>query len=122
MTNEDDLPELFILQNIHYVLDMRVEAHIREGEMNSRHEQSGLVDLALFGGRKRFAVPKSTSNLVQPSIERFLDYARPMFDAPGNASGGTGVVAGEFLILFQNASASNLSPPGPSTSNKTKAE
>ena len=61
--------------------------------MNARHEQPVLVDLALFGGHKRFAVPKSTSNLVQPAIERFFDYARPMFDAHGNGSGTTGVVA-----------------------------
>lgn len=55
------------------------------------------VDLARFGGRKRFDVPKSTSNLVQPSFERFLDYARPMFAAattPG-LTGGPGVVAAQ---------------------------
>lgn len=35
------------------------------------------TDLAAFGARPLFAVPKSTSNLVQPDFARFLAYLRP---------------------------------------------
>lgn len=33
--------------------------------------------LALFGGAKAFAVPRSTSNLFQPDLERFWSYLEP---------------------------------------------
>lgn len=33
--------------------------------------------LALFGGSKAFAAPRSTSNLVQPDVERFWSYLEP---------------------------------------------
>lgn len=36
-----------------------------------------VTDLAAFGARPMFSVPKSTSNLVQPDFARFLDYLRP---------------------------------------------
>lgn len=37
------------------------------------------ADLALFGGNSLFATPKSTSNLVRPDIENFLDYSKQFF-------------------------------------------
>ena len=46
------------------------------------HKRSA-ADLALFGGDKLFAMPKSTSNLVRPEFERFLDYSRGMFASSG---------------------------------------
>ena len=33
--------------------------------------------LAFFGGSKAFAVPRSTSNLIQPDVERFCSYLEP---------------------------------------------
>ncbi len=38
-------------------------------------------DLAHLGGTPLFDRPRSTSNLVQPDIERFLDYSRHFFSA-----------------------------------------
>jgi dTDP-4-amino-4,6-dideoxygalactose transaminase len=37
-------------------------------------------DLAVFGGPALFAEPKSTSNLLQPSLEGYLDYCRTFYD------------------------------------------
>jgi dTDP-4-amino-4,6-dideoxygalactose transaminase len=34
-------------------------------------------ELALFGGTKAFAIPRSTSNLIQPDLERFWSYLEP---------------------------------------------
>lgn len=45
-------------------------------------------DLALFGGRKLFERPRSTSNLVQPDIERFLDYSRLFYEAGQYSNNG----------------------------------
>ncbi|TAL96076.1 MAG: aminotransferase class I/II-fold pyridoxal phosphate-dependent enzyme [Paraburkholderia sp.] len=47
------------------------------------NRRQSAADLALFGATPLFAVPRSTSNLVQPEFERFLDYARPSFEQPG---------------------------------------
>lgn len=44
-------------------------------------------ELAVFGAPPLFEVPRSTSNLVRPDVERFLDYARPALTWPGAASG-----------------------------------
>lgn len=41
--------------------------------MNAKRE---LGDLAIFGGRSVFDSPRSTSNLVRPDVEKFLDYSR----------------------------------------------
>lgn len=38
-------------------------------------------DLAAFGGAPMYEVPISTSNLVQPDIERFLAWSRVFHDA-----------------------------------------
>jgi len=44
-------------------------------------------DLALFGAKVLFAMPKSTSNLVQPDFERFLSYSRDAFTQPPTPQG-----------------------------------
>jgi dTDP-4-amino-4,6-dideoxygalactose transaminase len=41
--------------------------------------KSNASDLALFGADRIFPTPKSTSNLVQPDFERFIEYARTSF-------------------------------------------
>lgn len=43
--------------------------------------KSSLDDLALFGGPKLFNRPRSTSNLLQPDVEKYLSYSRIFFDA-----------------------------------------
>ncbi|WP_068825962.1 aminotransferase class I/II-fold pyridoxal phosphate-dependent enzyme [Pseudomonas sp. BMS12] len=43
--------------------------------------KTGCDDLALYGGKPLFVAPKSTSSLVRPSFERFLEYSRTFFDA-----------------------------------------
>jgi len=40
-----------------------------------------LHDLHLHGGPKLFEIPVSTSNLVRPDVERFLDYSRRFYTA-----------------------------------------
>lgn len=46
-----------------------------------QHVKNNVTELALFGGEKLFDVPKSTSNLLQPSQERFLEYSKLSFDS-----------------------------------------
>jgi dTDP-4-amino-4,6-dideoxygalactose transaminase len=58
--------------------------HARCDAMIGKH---GVDDLGLLGGNALFAAPKSTSNLVQPNFERFLDYSRDAFIAPPAAQG-----------------------------------
>jgi len=41
--------------------------------------KSNMQELAIFGGASLFAIPKSTSNLLQPDIEKFMDYSRSFF-------------------------------------------
>ncbi len=53
-------------------------------------------ELAAFGAKPLFAVPKSTSNLVQPDFARFLDYLRPSYDA----STATGSVTARLEARF----------------------
>jgi dTDP-4-amino-4,6-dideoxygalactose transaminase len=38
-------------------------------------------ELALFGGQPLFDLPRSTSSLVQPDFERFLEYSRSFYEA-----------------------------------------
>src|SRR5579859_5830501 len=40
-----------------------------------------VADLALKGGRRLFARPRSTSNLVRPDAEKLVAYSRTFFDA-----------------------------------------
>lgn len=43
-------------------------------------EKSQLADLAYLGGRPLFSEPKSTSNLAQPSFDKFLYYSKQFFN------------------------------------------
>ena len=43
--------------------------------------KSGLNALALFNGKPVFDIPRSTSNLVKPDLDRFLEYSKLSFDA-----------------------------------------
>lgn len=43
--------------------------------------KSSIADLALLGGAALFDRPRSTSNLVRPDIERFLDYSRVLYQS-----------------------------------------
>lgn len=42
--------------------------------------KSGVADLAIFGGPVAFPRPVSTSNLVRPDFQRFLDYSRVFYE------------------------------------------
>ncbi|RDU98391.1 DegT/DnrJ/EryC1/StrS family aminotransferase [Trinickia dinghuensis] len=55
--------------------------------MDVRPTRRSVSELALFGGSKWFDVPKSTSNLVGPDFDRFLDYSQSIFDAAGRPPG-----------------------------------
>ena len=43
-------------------------------------KKSSVNELAIFGGRSFFAIPKSTSNLLRPDFEIFLGYSKLFFD------------------------------------------
>lgn len=55
--------------------------------MDVRAQRRSARELALFGGSRWFDVPKSTSNLVGPDFQRFLDYSQAMFEAAGQPPG-----------------------------------
>ena len=46
----------------------------------SQYPKQSVFDLAVFGGRPMFDIPKSTSNLLQPDIQRFLRHSEALFD------------------------------------------
>jgi dTDP-4-amino-4,6-dideoxygalactose transaminase len=48
--------------------------------MTAAVENRSLEQLAIFGGERLFATPKSTSNLVPPDFARFLAYAEPLLE------------------------------------------
>ncbi len=48
-------------------------------------------DLALFGGPRLFDTSLSTSNLLQPDIEKFLGYSRTFFDQRQYTNNGPNV-------------------------------
>ena len=48
-------------------------------------------DLAVFGGSPIFARPRSTSNLVRPNIDAFLEYSRLFFNEHRYTNGGPAV-------------------------------
>lgn len=50
-----------------------------------------LNELALFGGEKLFDCPKSTSNLLQPDINKFLEYSRVFFDQKQYTNNGPNI-------------------------------
>jgi dTDP-4-amino-4,6-dideoxygalactose transaminase len=43
--------------------------------------KKNIADLALLGGSSLFEVPRSTSNLVKPDIDRFLKYSRVFYES-----------------------------------------
>ncbi len=43
--------------------------------------KASIESLALFDGTKLFESPRSTSNLLQPDIEKFLSYSRQFYEA-----------------------------------------
>lgn len=45
------------------------------------------MELAIFGGKPAFTVPRSTSNLVQPDKQRFLEYVKEVYDHGSGMSG-----------------------------------
>ena len=65
--------------------------------MDVHANRRSVGDLALFGGSKSFDAPKSTSNLVGPDIDRFLDYSRSIFDSAGRPPG---TVTAQFEARF----------------------
>lgn len=50
-------------------------------------------DLAMFGGSSLFGVPKSTSNLLQPDVERYLEYSKLFFEQKQYTNNGPNVKA-----------------------------
>ena len=48
-------------------------------------------ELAIFGGTNLFAIPKSTSYLMQPDLERFLGYSKSFFDQHQYTNNGPNV-------------------------------
>ena len=42
--------------------------------------KNNVEELAFFGGDVLFDFPKSTSNLLQPDVNKFLDYSKVFFD------------------------------------------
>src|SRR5579859_5767764 len=45
------------------------------------------MNLAIFSGKPIFDIPKSTSNLVQPDKQRFLNYVKEVYDDTSRLSG-----------------------------------
>ncbi|PKY11284.1 aminotransferase [Acidithiobacillus marinus] len=54
-------------------------------------EKSSIDDLAIFGGPSAFALPKSTSNLLQPDFDRFMAYSDLFLQAQQYTDGGPAV-------------------------------
>ena len=48
-------------------------------------------DLAIFNGASLFAIPKSTSNLLQPNFDKFMGYSKYFFDQNHNINDGYNV-------------------------------
>lgn len=53
--------------------------------------KSGVEELAFFGGPSLFAVPKSTSNLLQPDFDKFMGYSKLFFDRHQYTNNGPNV-------------------------------
>ena len=53
--------------------------------------KNNIEDLAIFGGEQLFQTPKSTSNLLQPSIDSFLSYSRVFFERKQYTNNGPNV-------------------------------
>ena len=66
--------------------------------------KSTVDDLALFGGNPLFAEPKSTSSLVQPDVEDFLEYCAQSYEAAQFTNNGPNVrLLEERLARFHGA-------------------
>ncbi|CUH49828.1 aminotransferase class I/II-fold pyridoxal phosphate-dependent enzyme [Ruegeria atlantica] len=62
-------------------------------------------ELAIFCGPKLFEEPKSTSSLVQPDFDRFLEYSKRFFDAAQYTNNGPNVqLLEERLAAFHGTS------------------
>ncbi|UHL65280.1 aminotransferase class I/II-fold pyridoxal phosphate-dependent enzyme [Paralcaligenes sp. KSB-10] len=46
-----------------------------------KRQKNSISELALFSGGRLFEKPRSTSNLVRPDIERFLEYSKALYQA-----------------------------------------
>lgn len=55
------------------------------------HNKNSIDELALFGGTPLFHTPKSTSNLLQPDFDRFMDYSTLFLQANHYINGGPAV-------------------------------
>lgn len=54
-------------------------------------KKSSVEELAVFGGTRLFAIPKSTSNLLQPDFEKFMGYSKLFFDQRQYTNNGPNV-------------------------------
>jgi len=54
-------------------------------------KKRSIEELAVFGGASLFATAKSTSNLVRPDIDRFLNYSSAFFDQRQYTNNGPNV-------------------------------
>lgn len=54
-------------------------------------KKSSVAELAVFGGTSLFAIPKSTSNLLQPDFEQFMGYSKLFFDQHQYTNNGPNV-------------------------------
>lgn len=54
-------------------------------------KKSSVQELAIFGGTSLFAIPKSTSNLLQPDFEKFMGYSKLFFDQHQYTNNGPNV-------------------------------
>ena len=53
--------------------------------------KKNISDLAVFGGDSLFAIPKSTSNLLRPDFEKFLEYSKLFYDKRQYTNNGPNV-------------------------------
>lgn len=54
-------------------------------------KKSSVDELAIFGGESLFVTPKSTSNLLRPSFEKFMGYSKLFFDQHQYTNNGPNV-------------------------------
>lgn len=54
-------------------------------------KKNNVEELAILGGTSLFAIPKSTSNLLQPDFEKFMGYSKLFFDQRQYTNNGPNV-------------------------------
>ncbi|OIQ97448.1 dTDP-4-amino-4,6-dideoxy-D-glucose transaminase [mine drainage metagenome] len=54
-------------------------------------KKNKIEDLAIFGGKSFFVIPKSTSNLLQPDFEKFMGYSKLFLDQHQYTNNGPNV-------------------------------